>query len=83
MSSAKRREFDCPVVSERVTISLKSKPAGGLRGPERLFVQCNQHECQYVDANRPPCPLNLALFAEEVQAREERARLRRGADRSP
>ena len=31
-------------------------------------MQCNQSECQYVDANEFPCTLNLGMFAEEMRA---------------
>jgi hypothetical protein len=32
------------------------------------FVQCNQADCQYVEANAPPCPLHVGMFAEEIRA---------------
>jgi hypothetical protein len=34
-------------------------------------VQCNQTDCQYVDENKPPCPLTAAMFADEIKAAEE------------
>ncbi len=62
------REFWCTCVSEMVLIRLRG--ADGF-GPQRgYFVQCDQTECQYVDANQPPCPLQVGLFAEEIKARE-------------
>jgi len=33
--------------------------------------QCNQDDCQYVEVNQPPCPLNLSLFEKEIKEREE------------
>ena len=66
MSRKSGREFWCTVVSEKVLIRLSR--ASGF-DPERGYVvQCNQTECQYVDKNEPPCPLNLGLFAEELKA---------------
>ena len=63
------REFWCTVVSESVQIRLRR--ADGF-GPDRgHFVQCNQSECQYVDENRPPCPLHVGMFAEEIKAIED------------
>jgi hypothetical protein len=67
-----RREFWCPVVSEPVLIGLRR--AGGFSRPpaadrEGFFVRCSQRECQYVDTNRPPCPLHLGMFADELAAR--------------
>jgi hypothetical protein len=56
------------VVSELVRIRL-TRPAG-LRPPTGYFVQCNQTECQYVEANEPPCPLTVDMFAEEIKAAE-------------
>ena len=38
--------------------------------PIGYFVQCNQTECQYVEANAPPCPLHVGMFAEEIKAAE-------------
>jgi hypothetical protein len=59
--------FRCEVVSETVSITLrrKSSPAGG----GQLFVRCSEKDCQYVDANEPPCPLTLALFTAEISER--------------
>ncbi|MGH7265658.1 MAG: hypothetical protein ACREMB_12520 [Candidatus Rokuibacteriota bacterium] len=77
MRRAQPREFWCPVVSEPVLIRLK-RP-GRLSGPAGYFVQCNQAECQYVEANAPPCPLHLGMFTAEIQADEAaRAARRRG-----
>ena len=75
----KRREKDyfCTVVSEDVEIALKNKRSLSLKSKNELFVQCNQHECQYVDRNQSPCPLRLNLFAEEIEKREEKRRDRR------
>jgi len=62
------REFWCPVVSEPVLIRL-TRPTHLMRSTG-YFVQCNQAECQYVEANEPPCPLNVSMFAEEIKAAE-------------
>jgi hypothetical protein len=77
MSSRKTRDFHCEVVNETVKICLRNKPTAGLKSEHTLFVMCDQVECQHVEANKPPCPLTLSLFAEEIRAREENARLRR------
>jgi hypothetical protein len=55
------------VVSETVTISLRRRTPFG--GKTELFVRCSEVDCQYVDANEPPCPLTLDLFAAEVAER--------------
>ena len=62
------KPFRCDVVSETVTISLRRRTPFGGKG--ELFVRCSEVDCQYVDANEPPCPLTLDLFAAEVQERE-------------
>ena len=36
--------------------------------PGDYFVQCNQADCQYVEANAPPCPLHVGMFGEEIRA---------------
>ena len=68
MSRAARRDFWCPVVSEQVQIRLRR--ASGFERQQGYVVQCNQAECQYVDENVPPCPLNTGMFAEEIKAAE-------------
>jgi hypothetical protein len=68
MRAARPREYWCPVVSEPVVIRL-TRPSHLMR-PTGYFVQCNQVDCQYVEANRPPCPLSVDMFAEEIKAAE-------------
>jgi hypothetical protein len=78
MASSKKRDFQCDVVNETVKICLRKKSTGGLTSSDHvLFVLCDQSECQYVDSNTLPCPLDLSLFEEEIREREETARLRR------
>ncbi len=67
MSRMPSKSFFCPVVSESVTITLRRRSA--LEGKGKLFVRCSEKDCQYVDANEPPCPLTLALFTTEIDAR--------------
>jgi hypothetical protein len=74
MARGRGKEFMCSVVSETVVIRLK-RP-GGFGRPQGYFVQCNQTDCQYVDENKPPCPLHVGMFADEIRAAEE-ARARR------
>ena len=69
MSRGRAREFWCEVVSEMVLIRLLRPYRLGQR--QGYFVQCNQTECQYVDENKPPCPLYAGMFAEEIRAAEE------------
>ena len=61
------KSFDCGVISESVTISLRRRTSFGRLGA--WFVHCSEADCQYVDTNAPPCPLTLELFAAEVQER--------------
>jgi hypothetical protein len=75
MPRSRPREFWCPVVSETVLIRLKRPP--GFGRPQGYFVQCNQADCQYVDENKPPCPLHVGLFADEIRAAEEAREARR------
>jgi hypothetical protein len=77
MSSRKIRSFHCDVINETVGICLHRRPTAGLRSADALFVLCNQSECQYVEDNKAPCPLNLSMLAEEIREREERTRLRK------
>lgn len=79
MTRGRAREFWCDVVSETVMIRLK-RP-GGFGRSQGYFVQCDQVDCQYVEENRPPCPLNVGLFADEIRAAEEARTRRADADR--
>jgi hypothetical protein len=75
MRATRPREFWCPVVSEPVLIRL-TRP-NGLRRAPGYFVRCDQTDCQYVDANEPPCPLHVGMFAEEIKAAEAARAARR------
>jgi len=76
MAISKIREFQCEVVHELVRISLSTKRTGGFRSRDKLYVKCNQVDCQYAEENLEPCPLSLTMFEKEIQEREEKARLR-------
>ena len=69
MSRGRAREFWCEVVSEMVLIRLH-RPYR-FTHPTGYVVQCNQTDCQYVDENKPPCPLHVSMFTEEMRAAEE------------
>ena len=68
MARSPSKGFYCTVVSETVTIALRRR--SNFRGDGKLYVQCSETDCQWIDANEPPCPLTLDLFAEEIKARE-------------
>jgi hypothetical protein len=34
-----------------------------------MYVRCDQRDCQYVDENRPPCPLSTVLFDDGSERR--------------
>jgi hypothetical protein len=61
------KSFHCAVVTETVTIALQRRSSLGAKG--KLFVRCSERDCQWVDANEPPCPLTLDLFSAEIDAR--------------
>jgi hypothetical protein len=56
-------------MAERVSIRLVWR--FGRTGPDAQFVQCNQLDCQYADENRPPCPLSVVLFADEINGERD------------
>jgi hypothetical protein len=62
------------VVNETVEIRLRR--TSGFGRPQTYFVQCNQLDCQYVEENKPPCPLHVGMFADEIKAAEEARRAR-------
>ncbi len=61
------------------TVVIRLKPLGRLGTGSGAFVQCNQADCQYVEENKPPCPLHPGMFDDEIRAAEtERAARRNG-----
>lgn len=72
MANKKGRTYQCEVIHEPVRICLRDKRRSWASGFEGFVVQCDQDECQHVDENRPPCMLNLEMFADELKEREER-----------
>jgi hypothetical protein len=77
LAKGRGKDYFCTVVSENVEITLKDKLSLNISSKKELHVQCNQSECQYVDINQCPCPLNLDLFADEIKRREEKQRRER------
>jgi hypothetical protein len=77
MSRSQAREFWCPVVSESVSIRLKR--LGGFGASSGYFVQCNQVDCQYVEQNKPPCPLHPGMFTDEIRVADDARAARRGS----
>lgn len=75
MRAPRPREFWCPVVSESVVIRL-TRPTT-LSRPVGYFVQCNQADCQYVEANALPCPLSVDMFSDDIKAAEASRAIRR------
>ncbi len=69
LSGRYRKNYFCTLVSENVQIALKNSFYFTRESKPKLFVQCNQLECQYVDIHESPCPLRLDLFAEEIEKR--------------
>ena len=67
VSQRPSKTFHCEVVNETITATLRRKTS--LHGSGDLFVRCSETDCQYVDANEPPCPLTTALFAAEIEER--------------
>jgi hypothetical protein len=63
------RNYECDVVHKQVQIYLKHQKRGRIEahGPTFSFVQCNQGNCQHVDQNELPCPLNAGIFSESVE----------------
>ncbi len=74
MAKRVKKNYYCNVVSEDVEIALKVERTISLNSKKRLYVQCDQDDCQYVDINELPCPLNLSIFEEEIKERAEKAR---------
>jgi hypothetical protein len=57
----------CTIASKEVGISLRV--GGGFREPDSMYVRCAERDCQYVDLNQPPCPLNPSMFDDGTERR--------------
>jgi hypothetical protein len=64
VSRVRPRDYWCDVMAEHVSIRLVWRL--GRTGPDAQFVQCNQVDCQYAGDNKPPCPLSVLLFVDEL-----------------
>lgn len=64
------KRFYCPTMDEDVLIALRRRLGGA--DSLSLFVECSESDCQYAEANEPPCPLSPDLFAAEILARKAR-----------
>ena len=62
MAKRNVQDYYCEVIGEAVKIYLKNKANIGLKYKRDYFVQCNQEDCQYVDKNTLPCPLQIEMF---------------------
>ena len=81
MQKNKGKDFFCSVVSEDVKIVLKKQPSlSGQFSADKLYVHCNQAECQYLDDNDSPCPLTLDLFSKEIEEKENKRKVEREED---
>jgi hypothetical protein len=43
-------------------------------------AQCDQIDCQYVENNEPPCPINVGMFADAIREIEARRRAAAASD---
>jgi hypothetical protein len=56
------RPFHCDIAGKTVNITLRH--GGGLQEPAKVYVRCDERDCQYVDLNEAPCPLRVEMFAD-------------------
>jgi CheY-like chemotaxis protein len=54
------RPFDCPISG--TTVFVKWRAGGNFLEPAHSYVRCSERDCQYVDLNTPPCPLNISML---------------------
>ena len=61
------RAFDCAIAGKSVGIALRH--GGGLQEPGKVYVRCDERDCQYVDLNVAPCPLRAEMFSDGSDGR--------------
>ncbi len=77
MARKKQKNIECGVVTEAVLGTLKQKMILYFGKKPEYYVQCDQEYCQYVDENKPPCPLGIDMFEAELKEMEEKRRARK------
>ena len=61
------RMLYCAIASKEVNVALRA--GGGFREPASMYVRCEERDCQFVDENRPPCPLQPGMFDDGSEQR--------------
>jgi hypothetical protein len=74
--TARARRVFCPIARATVRVALRN--GRGFQEPGRLYVRCEDRDCQYVDLNEPPCPLHVDMFRESSDDLMRAALLRFG-----
>jgi hypothetical protein len=54
------RSLPCSIAGKVVNITLRH--GTGVHEPAKLYVRCEERDCQYVDLNQAPCPLRVEMF---------------------
>jgi hypothetical protein len=68
MAKRNINDYYCNVINENVRIILKTKISIGPKYQKDSYVKCNQEDCQFVDSNASPCPLEIQMFDLPVEA---------------
>jgi hypothetical protein len=55
-----RRSLPCSIAGKLVSLTLRH--GTGVQEPSRVYVRCEERDCQYVDLNQAPCPLRVEMF---------------------
>ena len=54
------RSLSCSIAGKLVNITLRH--GTGVHERARVYVSCEERDCQYVDLNQAPCPLRVEMF---------------------
>ena len=77
MARSPSKPYHCSVISEDVSIALRRR--SNFRGDGKLYVQCSEVDCQWIDANEPP----VRSRSSPSPRRSRRARRSARSERSP
>ncbi|GMT42113.1 MAG: hypothetical protein IEMM0002_0524 [bacterium] len=72
MGKSRTKEIECVIASEKIRATLRHKFSITIGVEPNYYVECNQEDCQYAGENKPPCPLSLELFADEMSKIKEK-----------
>lgn len=72
MPKSRTKAITCVVTSDNIRATLRRRFSISVSTESGYYVDCDQEDCQYAGENKPPCPLSLDMFEDELQKAKEK-----------